>query len=161
MKNDPFVNFPVLTTAHLVLRRLSPEDRDDLFEIASFGSNPEVKAEPMILIDTLEKDYVNKNSINWGITLNNTLIGTCGFYRGFSNHQGEIGFVMREKYRRYGYMKEALECIMNFGYKELNLKCILAYTRFDNIKAQNLLYRLEFIKLSEQEIYWEYGKHTA
>ncbi|MEC5156787.1 hypothetical protein [Chryseobacterium sp. MP_3.2] len=42
-------------------------------------------------------------------------MATIGFYRGFRNEIGEVGFVMREKLQGKGLMLKSLDLVKVFG----------------------------------------------
>ena len=56
----------------------------------------------------------------------------------------EIGFVINRKFRQLGYAKEAVQLIIDYGFKTLNLTEIWASTERENLAPQRLLEILEF-----------------
>jgi ribosomal-protein-alanine N-acetyltransferase len=68
--------------------------------------------------------------LHWGICLMATgeIVGSCGFYRGFSDTIGEIGYLLKGVHRGYGFMTEAVRCVTDFGLRQIGLKQIVAYT---------------------------------
>ena len=85
--------------------------------------------------------------LHWGICLsgNTTVIGTCGFYRGFHNETGEIGYIISEKYRKKGLMKASLKLILGYGFHKLELRKIIAHVHAHNDDSIFLLKALAFI----------------
>jgi ribosomal-protein-alanine N-acetyltransferase len=111
----------------------------------------------------IDKDYINGNSIHWGISNNSTnkLVGTCGYYRGFDKGEGELGCVLLPQYRGQGFMTSAMLLAIEFGLNIIGLKCIWAVTTQQNKEAIKLLERLNFIKiadLDDNEIEYELKK---
>ena len=55
------------------------------------------------------------------------MIGTTGFTKIDSSHNcAEIGYVLNPSYHRKGYGKEAVSCIVDFGFDKLSLHRISA-----------------------------------
>ena len=96
----------------------------------------------------IDRDYQEGNTIHWAIVDKATrkIVGTCGYYRGFDNEEGELGCVLLLPYRGQGYMTAALSLLIDFGLNAIGLKGIFAVTSQDNNKAIRLLERLGFIK---------------
>ncbi len=106
------------------------------------------------IYDKINMDYQQGNSISWGIATrdNNEIIGTCGYYRGFDNETGEVGFVLKEEHRGKGYMSQAVKKAVEFGLNEMLLKRIIAITSNANIKTIKLLERLNFVRVSMDDL---------
>ena len=149
MGDEYFDYIPLFQTENLILKEASKDCWKELVEIAVYSEYAASKDGVEQLISQLKLDFENKQSISWGIFMNDVLIGTCGYDRGFENGCSELGFVMRTEYRRKGYMREALSAIINFGFNKLNLKSIFAYTKNMNKGAISLLQNLEFNHASE------------
>jgi ribosomal-protein-alanine N-acetyltransferase len=100
--------------------------------------------------ERIRKDYMSGNSIHWVISsvLSGEVLGTCGFYRGFQDDIGEIGYVLKKAYQGQGYMAEAISLMLDFGFKELKLKAIRGLTSHTNQASINVLRRAGF-KMSE------------
>lgn len=139
-----FISFPKLITRRLILRELTIDDVDEFHELANFPEQELSRDQVIDKINSVRRDFETGNGISWAIMLNDDLIGTCGYYRGFENKTGEIGFVLKEKYRRKGYMTEALETILLFGFEQLNLNRIAAFTLATNEPTQHLLQKSGF-----------------
>jgi len=105
------------------------------------------------MLDKINKDYLNGNTVHWGIADNitNRIIGTCGYYRGFENRSGELGCVLLPQYQGKGFMTSAMSLAIAFGFKHMRLKRVAAVTTNQNLKAVKLLERLSFIKVAELE----------
>jgi RimJ/RimL family protein N-acetyltransferase len=144
----PFIEFPVLKTNRIVLREIQLEEAADIQEILFYdqkaASNP---AEAVRILKKVDSNYRNGSGVNWGMVIpeTNEIAGSIGFYRGFENDTGEIGFVTKEKFRRNGYTLEAILRLVDFGYKEMELKKIVAFTNPENFASQNLLNRAGFV----------------
>jgi len=166
MKRPPYLNFPTVTNGTITLRAIKESDLKDLVEISFYDAkqaeNVEMAAEMQDKIDT---DYIEGNSIHWGITENSTnkVVGTCGYYRGFKNAEGELGCVLLPQSQGKGYMTQTLSLAIDFGFKEIGLQRIWAVTDRDNHQAGKLLERLNLKKvnnpdLNENEVEFELRK---
>jgi ribosomal-protein-alanine N-acetyltransferase len=144
----PFNNYPVLESQRIRLRQLVQDDARNIFEICYFNnkqaSNQEEVAE---IIDKIEARYREGAGIHWVIEdkTSREIVGTCGFYRGFENECGEVGYIMKEQFRRGGYMTEAVGLAVNFGFNEMKLKKIFATTSPSNLSSQSVLRKNGFI----------------
>ena len=73
----------------------------------------------------------------------------CGYFRGFENKTGEIGYAIHKKARRNGYTLEAVGATISYGFKELGLNRITAFTIEENKGSIGLLKKAGF-SLSKQ-----------
>lgn len=76
-------------------------------------------------------------------------MGTCGYYRGLDNGEGELGCVLLPQFRGKGFMTAAMQLAVDFGLKNIRLKRIRAVTSRQNYKAIRLLGRLNFLKVKD------------
>lgn len=152
MKLPPYDIFPEINSDTIVLRQVQNEDIKGLVEISFYDSRPALNVEDAIeMQDRINLDYQNGSSIHWGIAdkCTNEIIGTLGYYRGFDNGVGELGCVLKPKFRGQGYMTIALKLATEFGLNEIGLTKIIAITSKQNANAIKLLGRLNFIKIAE------------
>ena len=118
-----------------------------MIEIASFKSGSATAEQALEKIQRTNTQFQEKIGITWGIEFNGEVIG---YYRGFENECGEIGYVMRSDFKRRGFMLEATEAAIEFGFKQLELKRIIAVTAIENTPSLELLQRLEFAVTEEK-----------
>ena len=144
-----FSKHPTLKTKRLVLRQITAKDHNEFLEILEYRTNGKPLIEVAEMLEIMEDQYNEGVGITWGMYLNDELIGTCGYYRGFENKSGEVGFVLRENFRKEGFMKETLKAVMNYGYRDLELDMITAYTKDINANALVLLNNLGFQKTDQ------------
>jgi ribosomal-protein-alanine N-acetyltransferase len=155
----PYKNFPMLSSNQIVLRQIINADADEIMEISYYdgrsASNPNEAIEMQTKIN---QDYLQGNSIHWGIVdaQSSKLVGTCGYYRGFVNNTGELGYVLKPSFEGRGYMSNALKKAIEFGINIIGLQKIIAITEKSNIKSQNVLKRLNFLHETEQDNYITY-----
>ncbi|MGL2966295.1 GNAT family N-acetyltransferase [Flavobacterium sp. XGLA_31] len=150
IKTPPFADFPFVSNEKITLRQLLHSDLGDLIEISFYDAVQATTLEQAIEMNSkINKDYEEGNSIHWAIVdnLTNKVVGTCGYYRGFDQGQGEIGCVLLPNYRGNGFMTHAIELAIKFGIKTMGLHRIWAATNKQNEKAIKLLERLDFKKI--------------
>lgn len=149
--------FPVIETERLRLREMDLNDASLLFQLRSDDSVMKYMAKEVILtIDEARKiiqDNLNAfwkgESIYWAIALKDKddFIGAGGYWRWAKQHfRAEIGFQLLPEYWRQGYMKEALESMIPFGFDQMGLHRIEADVDPRNIASIKLLEKLKFRK---------------
>ena len=139
--------FPTLKGNRILLRDINSEDAGNIIEVFYYNQKPaETEQDVLDILSKTVLDYKNGESMNWGIALQSTneIIGIIGYYRGFKNQTGEIGFVLKEAHRRNGYMNEALDLAIKFGYEKMKLTYITAFTTDENVAAKNLFAKCGF-----------------
>lgn len=147
MQLPPFAPFPVLSTSRIQLDELSANDAVFMQEIMYYnGKAAADELEAIEMITRILAEYDQGLCISWVLRKkdDNETIGTIGFYRGFNDSQGEVGYILKPEYRRKGYMAEALETIKRFGLGYMELDAVLAFTRPENTDSRALLNRCGF-----------------
>lgn len=149
------ITFKELTTERLALRKLRLSDDKDLYAIRSNdGVNKYLERSPAASIDEalafIKKinDGIDNNGwIYWAITLkeNDKLIGTiCIWNISSKEAKGEIGYELMPQFQGKGFMTEALKKVIDFGFNDLKLKSLEAFTHAENIASIKLLERSNF-----------------
>lgn len=139
MKPPPYTIFPNITDERISLRQIRATDIKDLIEVSFYDA---VQATSVLIATEMQakinSDYFDGNSIHWGVAdkLTNNIVGTCGYYRGFENGEGELGCVLLPQYRGKGYMTSAIQLAIDFGFNTIGLKRIWAITTQQNDKAK-------------------------
>lgn len=147
--------FPQLETERFILRNLSFEDADDLFD---YFSNDEVTKyydlesfvevrQAQELIQRWNSRYLENKGFRWAITVkpDNRVIGTCGFHNWVKKYyKAEIGYELHPTYWRQGVMTEVIQEIMRFGFEDLGLNRIEAFIDPDNMGSRYLLEKTGF-----------------
>jgi len=151
-----FTPFPVLETERLTLRELNLEDAKAIFglrtnkEVNEFidRKTPNNLSEARAFIDLISNLTLNNEGIFWVIESKNNhqLIGTIGL-RNFEDEEdyAEIGYELDPNYHQKGFMSEAFEAVLKFGFENLELKTIEAFTHQDNIASIALLEKQKFV----------------
>src|SRR5690606_23922574 len=112
--NDALGTFPELRGDGLLLRRLGSSDAEELLEISFYdGVAATTAAEAAAMLARIEADQLRGETFHWGICppAGETVLGTIGFYRGFEGRIGEVGYVLKERYRGRGYATRALRLV--------------------------------------------------
>jgi len=150
----------MLISNQIVLRQIINADADEIMEISYYDGiqacNPN---EAIEMQKKISQDYLQGDSIHWGIidAQSSKLVGTCGYYRGFANNIGELGYVLKPSFEGKGYMTNALKKAIEFGIDIIGLHKIIAITEKSNIKSQNVLKKLNFVQEAEQDDYTTYS----
>lgn len=147
---DIFRNLKTLETERLILRKMTLEDAEDMFEYASdpdvakyttWDAHQSIKDSRLFLKIVVER-YKNRQITDWGIVHkgDEKLIGTCGFAECHLFHsRAEIGYALSRKYWSQGYMSEAVTAIIKLGFQTMNLNRIEARCDVENIASARVM----------------------
>jgi len=150
-----FTPFPELKTERLLLRQLTEADSHDIFFLRTDGGVNRYIERPRPENINDARDFILKTNngikqnemIDWAITLKDAhnLIGTiCLWNFSKDKTRAEVGFELKPEYQGRGIMNEALEIILEFGFKTIALASIDAFTHKDNISSIKLLKKNNF-----------------
>lgn len=143
------MNFPILETERLVLRKLKIEDADAMYIYASnddvtkyvlwdsHTSPEQTKQFLQFMIDKYEQE-----NYAWAVTLKDSdeFIGTIDYVMlDHNEHIGEIGYALSHLYWGKGYMSEAAKAILHYGFTELHLERIQARCFAENIGSERVM----------------------
>ena len=143
------MNFPILETERLVLRKLKIEDADSMYIYASnddvtkyvlwdsHTSPEQTKQFLQFMIDKYEQE-----NYAWAVTLKDSdeFIGTIDYVMlDHNEHIGEIGYALSHLYWGKGYMSEAAKAILHYGFTELHLERIQARCFAENIGSERVM----------------------
>jgi len=155
-------HFKEISTKRLFLRRIKQTDwemisylRSDK-EVNKFvkRSNADTKEKALEFISKANKGVDDQKLYYWTITEKNSpkMIGSICLWN-FSKDQktAEIGYDLSPKFHRKGIMDESLKSILKFGFKNLNLDFIEAYTQKNNESSKKLLERNGFILFPDRK----------
>lgn len=156
-----FIQFPVLESERLILRREEKKDAIDILQIRSdqqvmkyMDSTPlQSIADAENRITTNQKLFDEKKGINWMIINkeSNTLIGDFGFWRlDKKNSRAEIGYTLKSDYWGKGFMSETMRRCLKFAFEKMNVHSIEANVNPKNENSKQLLLKIGF----QQEAYF-------
>lgn len=151
------MEFEVLSTDRLILRKLTPEVYDyiykdlsefDQIEFLGLNSVKELETERAKYDDglwTYSKKFVNFQVI---LKENNKIIGWCGYHTWYTDHErAEIGYgLFEDDQKGKGFMSEALLNIIDFGFKHMKLHRIEAFVGPKNEASLKLMHKFNFVK---------------
>ena len=143
----PFEPYPVLRGPSLTLREVLEADAGDVREFTVYDGVPALTDdEAAATLRRIHADYHRGEAVHWGICAAGTgrVVGTCGYYRGFDDQTGEIGYVLGAAWRGRGYMTEAVRLVVNFGFDAMGLENVVAYTDATNLPSIAVLRRCHF-----------------
>lgn len=145
--------FPTRQTKRLLLRKLSKNDAQQVFNIRS---NPIVEKHlSRPLADTIEDAYEHIEKIKqlerkgeciyWVISCNDQYLGSVTLWN-FNDEKTEadIGYELFPIHQGYGYVTEAVTSIIEYATQHLQLQKIIAVTIEKNTKSIRLLEKFNF-----------------
>ena len=150
----------ILETERLLMREMRHEDAEALFDM---DSNPNVHTylwqKPYTTIDDIHtyiemvrKQYERNNIGRFStiIKATNELIGWTGIKyiddhveNGKTNFY-DYGYRLNEKHWNKGYATEASKAWLDYGFNQMNIKEMNAYTHFDNGASNHVLQKVGF-----------------
>jgi ribosomal-protein-alanine N-acetyltransferase len=163
-------HFPILQTDRLDLIKIKQEHLKDIFKLFV---DPQVtqyynvvtltkESDAQKFIDLYKKRFKDKLGIRWGISLKgtNSIIGTIGFNNIVNQHRATIGYDLQPNFWNNGYITEALQEVVDFGFKNFAINRIEAEVMQDNIASEKALTKLGFKKegILRDWMYWN-DKH--
>jgi ribosomal-protein-alanine N-acetyltransferase len=163
-----FLPFPNLETQRLLLRQVSTNDVDAILalrsndEVMKYIPRPYLKTQKdaLELIAMFDDKIENGIGINWGIYfLDNPgkLLGIIGYYRMKPEHyRAEVGYMLFPEFNGKGIVSEALQKVVQYGFKEMQLHSIEAVLDPENRASEKVLLKNGFVKeahLIENEFY--------
>lgn len=149
------MDFELLTTPRLLLRKMGVEEYSHLFsqcsdaqlaELLNLQGDDEVAAEK----EKTRKGRWTHNKVFLYFQLidktSNRIIGWCGYHTWYLAHaRAEIGYGMTDdSYKRKGLMYEALLPIIQYGFEQMNLHRIEAFVAPHNVASLKLVQKAGF-----------------
>lgn len=149
------------------LKVLTPEDSEDTLEYYKRNKKHLGPFEPSRDEDfyTLEvqkknlmesyKQYINGTSVNFGMYNENKYIGKVQISNVVSGifKSAFVGYSIDLEYQGQGYMKEALNLVVEYAFVDMELHRIEASTLVDNLRSQGVLKGCGFKELGVNEKY--------
>ena len=143
MTDNSYAYMPILETERLILRKLTMRDAQDIY---NYGRDPLVAKH--VLWDAYTSVYDARGYLrfmlrkyrmgepaSWGIEWKATrqIIGTIGFmWIQHDNSSAEVGYSLSRVFWNQGIMTEALQELIRYGFRSLNLNRIEAQHETDN-----------------------------
>lgn len=149
------IEFDNLETERLILREINPENirkifsqlkDDQIMELLGIETEENLEREKRNLEKGIETYYITFKK--WALILKESgfIIGFCNYHTWCPAHfRSEIGYSLKEEeHKNRGYMSEAMEAILEFGFEKMNLNRVDAYISPDNYASQNLIKKFNF-----------------
>jgi len=105
-------------------------------------------------IRKIDKGIDDNEWINWGLYQKGSvkLMGTVCIWNIYADgSQGEAGYMLLPEFQGKGYMQEALEAVIPYGFNTMKLLRIEAYTHAKNEASLKLLEKFRFVKCMPAE----------
>ena len=156
----------ILETERLILRQINENHTEDILKIRSNEvinryvkrNSPKTNYDALAFILHIQKKTQDKEIIFWGISYKDDprLIGTiCLWNFSHDRKTAEVGYELLPDYHKKGIMSEAFRNVLTFGFNDLQLQKILAFTNPFNHDSQTLLVKHGFVldeKMKDKEI---------
>ena len=160
-----FKPFPEIKTERLLLRKIEELDCDTILFLRSnktvnkFIERPETKkiknkTDAIKYINEINEAIEKNKSISWGITYktNRKIIGTiCLWNFSKKNKTAEVGYDLNPEFQGLGIMSEALNSIIDFGFNNLKLDTVEAFTHWENENSRKLLEKKGFVLIEHRK----------
>lgn len=147
------MNQLILKTERLILRPITIEDAEDIFEyskLENVGSNAGWKPHENLneTKEIMEQIFIEKSDV-FGIVLKQTnkLFGSLGLINDPKRENEKtrmLGYSISENYWGQGYMTEAAKEIIRYGFEELHLDLISAYCYSHNKRSKRVVEKCGF-----------------
>ena len=151
------MEFETLATERLLLRKITAEGFNYIFENYS---EAEIKDQLGL---TTEEEFIKEREKNKGgyvtydrsivqfkliLKETNEVIGSCGYHNWYVGHRkAELGYVLiKDEHKRKGYMSEAVNTILDYGFNRMNLNRIEACIGPGNIASLHLIKKYGFTR---------------
>ena len=146
---------PIITAERVVLRWISEDDIDSLYEVFSdaqvmryWSTAPFTDRDQAV---KLQREIATGNESNtmmkWGLTLRDSdrVIGTTTLFNlSLDNGRAELGYAMGRAHWGKGYMNEALQALLSHAFEVMQLRRLEADVDPRNLASIRTLERLGF-----------------
>lgn len=152
-----FEKFPKLSSARLIFRDFKERDlpmffklRTDPMVLKYMDALPLKKIEDAAeMIEHNRESFKEKKGIIWALE-EKASDYFIGYFLLFNiNHphaRAEIGYALNPEYWGKGFMKEAINTVLQFAFKSMNIHRIEANINPENLRSEELLKQNGFIK---------------
>ncbi len=153
---------PILRTPRLVLREVRASDWRQILHLRS---DPQVNAlvkrplsktkeDAIAFIKKVDGSNQAEQFVYWGITLPETdqVIGSiCLWQFSADGKTAEVGYDLSVAEQGNGYMTEAMQAVLDFGFAKIGLTAVEAYTQSNNVSSIKLLEKFGFRLLVDRK----------
>ncbi|WP_165929569.1 GNAT family N-acetyltransferase [Pseudocnuella soli] len=166
-----FSPFPLVKTERLLLRQFTLADAAGVHQLRSDDSVMQFINRPLtqtigdaeawirLILDALQKG----DGITWCMCLKDdpaTHVGSIGLWRiEKENYRAEIGYMIQPRLQGKGYMYEALQAVVHYGFTEMRLHSVEARIDPGNVASAALLHKSGFVQEAHfKENYYNRGR---
>lgn len=142
----------IIKTNRLILRPMSPEDIDTVYEYSSDIENTRYmlyyphrsRQETAEFLDYVKKQWESNlpNLYELAVVLEGTQIGEVFLIMGEDRSEAEIGWLLHKAHWGKGYTYEAALALIEYARTELGVKSIFAECDAGNVASENLMKKL-------------------
>lgn len=142
-------SFPTLRTDRLLLRHFLPTDAPRIKELAGAEEvaagtllpHPYEEGMAEQWITNQQQDYEAGKSVHFAITLalDQTMIGSIGLDIAQAHQHARLGYWLGIPYWNRGYCTEAVNAVLGYGFKQLNLNRIYSPHFRGNVASGRVL----------------------
>lgn len=147
----------ILATPRLTLRALTENDAEGIFlqrsnpQVSKYLDRPLAESidDGRLFIQKVVESVAAGGSYYWAMLTNDSpcLIGTiCLWNISEDRRSADIGYELLPDYQGRGFMQEAVEAVLQFGFEQAGFKKIYAETHEENAASIRLLLRNGFRK---------------
>lgn len=137
-----------MESERLILRPVSLEDSDDMYEYTSdeettrflYDKHTDLNQTKNLIANYFMKEPIGKYAIV--VKDSNKMIGAIEFRVHEYNNSGELGYTLNRHFWGMGYMTEAGELILNLAFNTLGLERVFAEYDVKNSASGRLVSRL-------------------
>ena len=146
---------PQLETERLLIRRLRMDDATAMLAMLSDPETVRYWGRPVMTELQQAEQYTRENlrwmedghCLYWAMDekASGQMIGTCTLFKlDTSNQRGEIGYLLNRAYWHRGLMSEALQSVIDYAFRELQLHRLEADIDPENAASIHLLEKFGF-----------------
>jgi ribosomal-protein-alanine N-acetyltransferase len=143
-------DLPEIVSEHLVLRRMTMKDAEDVFE---YAKDPEVALftiwdahrsidDSRAFLTSVIRGYAQREVATWGVVhrAEGRLIGTCGFNGWNRVHsRAELGYIFGRRFWNRGLATEAVGALIAFGFDRLAFNRIEGFCIPENVASSRVM----------------------
>ncbi len=154
-KHFKFTPFPTLTSERLTLREVTKADLEDILYLRSDkeinkyikGATSKNMEEVEAFLEMVNGKTKKGENVYWAINVgdDSKMIGSiCLWNFSEDGKVAEVGYGLGLDFQNQGIMSEALQCVLVYGFRDLGLQEMEAYTHHQNEASKRLLVKNGF-----------------
>ena len=165
-----------ITTQRLRMRPWEARDVDDIWPVVSDPTFPKLmsweahksKSETLEWIERAQQVIATNEEVKWAIEHEGKVIGSIGFHemcwqvRAFRLDRGELGYWLAPSHQKKGFMTEAVQAVVRYGFETIGLHKIVVTCMAENVASRRVIEKAAFrwVGRAEDDV-WRDGKWHA